>query len=55
MTLEKPRLNRICCGINGLQYYNTAVRLMPCRGETKIPLSGYIRQIKDLQNLVPIY
>jgi DNA-binding transcriptional MerR regulator len=24
---------------------------MPCRSETKIPLSGYIRQIQGLQNL----
>jgi len=51
MTVGEPRLDRIYCGINGLQYYNTASRLMPCRGETKIPLSGYIRQIQGLQNL----
>ncbi|RZB35450.1 MAG: hypothetical protein SRB2_03248 [Desulfobacteraceae bacterium Eth-SRB2] len=29
----------------------TAARLMPCLSETKIPLSGYIRQIQGLQNL----
>ena len=51
LTLREPRLNQICCVINLLQYYNTAARLMPCRSETKIPLSGYIRQIQGLQNL----
>jgi len=30
LTLRDPRLDRIYCVINQLQYYNTAARLMPC-------------------------